>query len=89
MGFTWYVLGFLTVGIVYFLCGYATKNRLSRVFWTGLGFGIFFILFSIAWAVGALLEGVPRAASMGLVMFGLGGIVILSVTIRFITKHSK
>ena len=89
MGFTWYVLGFLTVGVVYFLCGYATKNRLHWVFLAGIGFGSFFILFSIACAVGAVLEGVPRAASMGLVMFGLGGIVILTVTIRFITGQNQ
>ena len=49
----------------------------------------FSIFFGIAWAVGAVLEGVPRAASMGLLMFGLGGIVILTVTIRFITGQNQ
>jgi len=56
---------------------------------TGLGIGTFLILFSIAWAVGSVLEGVPRAASMGLMMFGLGGIVILTVTVRFIAGQKQ
>ena len=89
MAFTWYILGILTVGSGYFLCEYSKKHRLHWLFWTGLGIGIFSIFFSIAWAVGAVLEGVPRAASMGLLMFGLVGIVILTVTIRFITGQNR
>jgi hypothetical protein len=89
MAFTWYILGILTVGSGYFLYEYSKKHRLHWFFWTGLGIGIFTIFFSVAWAVGAVLEGVPRAASMGLLMFGLGGIVILTVTIRFITRGSS
>jgi hypothetical protein len=89
MAITWYILGILTVGSGYFLYEYSKKHRLHWLSWTGLGMGIFLILFSIAWAVGAVLEGVPRAASMGLLMFGLCGIVILTVTIRFIARGSS
>ena len=87
MAFTWYILGVLTVTTGYFLYEYSKKHRLQWLSLTGMGIGIFSILFSIAWAVGAVLEGVPRAASMGLLMFGLGGIVILTVTIRFIRSQ--
>jgi len=89
MAFTWYILGILAVGSGYFLYEYSKKHRLNWLSWTGLGIGIFSILFSIAWSVGAVLEGVPRAASMGLLMFGLSGIVILTVTIRFITSQKQ
>ena len=34
------------------------------------------ILFSISWSVGSVLEGVPRAASMGLLLFGFSGMVL-------------
>jgi vacuolar-type H+-ATPase subunit I/STV1 len=89
MGFTWYILGILTAGSGYFLYEYSKKHRLNRLSWPGLILGIFSILFSIAWAVGAMLEGVPRAASMGLLLFGLGGIVILAVAIRFISGQDR
>jgi hypothetical protein len=42
------------------------------------------VLFSIAWAVASVTEGVPRSAAMGLLLFGLGGIVVLTVTWRYI-----
>jgi hypothetical protein len=52
--------------------------------------GIVLILFSIAWSVGAVLEGVPRAGSMGLLLFGLSGIVILTFSLRYVfAKREK
>jgi hypothetical protein len=39
--------------------------------------------------VGAVLEGVPRAGSMGLLLFGLSGIVILTLTGKFITSQRR
>ena len=74
IGFTWFVLGVLTVVSGHLLWEFSRKNRLHWLLWTGLILGLVSILFSIAWAVGSILEGVPRAASMGLLMFGLGGI---------------
>ena len=88
MGVTWYILGVLTAVSAYFLHEYSKKHRLNWLPWTGLILGIFLILFSIAWAAGAVLEGVPRSASMGMLMFGLGGIVILTVVVRFITNQN-
>ena len=88
MGFTWYVLGALAAGSAYFLHEYSRRHRLNWLSWFGLVLGIVLILFSIAWAVGSVLEGVPRAASMGLLLFGLSGIIILTVTARYMAaKH--
>lgn len=89
MGFTWFIIGILTVSAGYFLWEYAKKNQLQWYLQGGLALGIFSILFSIAWAMGAVLEGVPRAASMGLLLFGMGGIVILTVTFRFIARQQR
>ena len=91
MGFTWYVLGTLAAGSAYFLYEYSRRHQMNWLSWSGLVLGIVLILFSIAWAVGSVLEGVPRAASMGLLLFGLSGIVILTVTARYMatqTEHS-
>ena len=88
MDLTWYLLGILTGLAVLLLRYLAASTSLNWLTWSGLIAGIGALLFCIAWAVGAYLEGVPRAAAMGLLMFGLGGIVILSVTARLISKQS-
>jgi len=89
MGLTWFILGVLTVASGYFLYKYSKAQRFHWLIRAGLVLGLISILFSIAWAVGSILEGVPRAASMGLLMFGFGGIAILTVTIRFITGQKQ
>lgn len=89
MDLTWFLLGLLSAGIVYFLYGFSKKQSLDWMSWAGLIMGIFSILFSIAWAVGSVLEGEPRAASMGLLMFGLSGIILLTITARYIGSKRK
>ena len=89
MDLTWYVLGALTGVVAYFLYELSRKMTLNWLSWSGLIVGSFLILFSIAWSVGAVLEGVPRAGSMGLLLFGLSGIVILTLTGRFITSQRR
>jgi hypothetical protein len=89
MDLTWYVLGALTGVIAYFLYELSRKITLNWLSWSGLIVGSFLILFSIAWSVGAVLEGVPRAGSMGLLLFGLSGIVILTLTGKFITSQRR
>ena len=90
MGFTWYCLGLLTTGSSIFLWHFSKRYQFNWLSWSGLTLGIVLILFSIAWSVGSVLEGVPRAASMGLLLFGLSGIVILTLAFRYtLTKRPK
>ena len=89
MDLTWYVLGTLTGAIAYFLYELSRKRTLNWLSWSGLIVGSFLVLFSIAWSVGAVLEGVPRAGSMGLLLFGLSGIVILTLTGRFVISQRR
>ena len=90
MGLTWYCLGLLTTGSGIFLWHFSRRYQLNWMAWSGLILGIILILFSIAWAVGSVLEGVPRAASMGLLLFGLSGIIILTLAFRYtVTKVPK
>ena len=90
MGFTWYCLGLLTTGSTIFLWHFSKRYRLNWLSWSGLTLGIALILFSIAWSVGSVLEGVPRAASMGLLLFGLSGIALLTLAFRYtFTKRPK
>ncbi len=87
MSLTWYLLGLLTVASGEGLRQVNLRYKLDWIAWGGLFSGIGALLFCIAWAMGAYLEGVPRAAAMGLLMFGLGGIVILAVVSKYINAR--
>jgi hypothetical protein len=89
MDFTWYILGVLTGAIAYSLYLISKKITLNWLSWSGLVSGSALILFSIAWAVGSVLEGVPRAASMGILFFGLSGVIILTLTARRIASPKE
>ena len=87
ISFTWFVSGLLTTGSGIFLWHFSRRHQLNWLAWTGLTIGFVNILFSIPWAVGCVLEGVPRAASMGLLLFGFSGIFILTFAFRYsVTK---
>jgi hypothetical protein len=57
MDFTWYILGVLTGAAGIFLWRLSKQYRLTWLLWGGLTVGIFLILFSMAWSVGAVLGG--------------------------------
>jgi vacuolar-type H+-ATPase subunit I/STV1 len=87
MDLTWYILGILTGAVAYSLYLISKNNTLNWLLWSGLIAGSILILFSIAWAVGSVLEGVPRAASMGILLFGLSGVIILTLAARMISSQ--
>lgn len=89
MGLTWYILGIFSALSGYLMYDYSQKHPLNWISWSGLVLGVFLVLFSVAWGVGAVLEGVPRAGSMGLLLFGLSGIIMLTVTGRYMTGKGK
>jgi hypothetical protein len=89
MDLTWYILGVLTGAMAYTFYELSKKYPLNWISWSGLGTGAILILFSIAWSVGAVLEGVPRAGSMGMLLFGLPGIVVLTLTSRIIVSKKE
>lgn len=89
MGFTWFCLGVVSFASILFLAKLSKRYRLNEISWGGLIIGISMVLFGIAWAVGSVLEGEPRAASMGILMFGLSGIVLLSFSARYISTKAE
>jgi Na+-translocating ferredoxin:NAD+ oxidoreductase RnfG subunit len=87
MSFAWYMLGLLSTGAAIFLLKLSERYTLNWKAWIGLGCGIILVLFSIAWGVGAVLEGVPRAGSMGILLFGLPGIISFTTALRYSTQR--
>jgi hypothetical protein len=90
MELMWYVVGLLAGFSGYLIHSISKKYNLGIIGLSGLVVGIFLILFTVAWSVGSVLEGEPRAASMGLVFFAMPGIVILTFTgRRFLTASYR
>jgi hypothetical protein len=82
---------FFMLGVVTTLCiiGIVKLYKMYQLDWKSwitLILGIFLAVFSAAWAISSVLEGEPRAASMGMVFFGIPGIIILLLGRRFIVK---
>lgn len=72
-----YLLGILTTLFVMGLLKYNKQLKFNALGWSLLGMGGFLFIFCIAWSVSSVLEGVPRAASMGLVVFGIPSLLFL------------
>ena len=82
-------LGILTIVSAALLVSLSKRYRLNWIAWGGMGLGIGLILFCIAWGTGSVLEGVPRAASMGVVFFGFPGVILVTLIGRRLTGSLK
>ena len=76
MGLTWLLLGIFTAGAVILYRELSNRYHLTWLHLSSYGGGIVLLLFSVAWSVGAVLEGVPRAGSMGMLLFGLPVLIL-------------
>ena len=90
MGLMWFSVGLITGLSVFAAAELHKRFDIDWLGWSGLVLGEFLILFCIAWSTASVFEGVPRAASMGLLMFGGSGLVVLILTWRLkIQKTSR
>ena len=89
MDLTWYILGILSGVAIYYIFMLSKKSASNWLLLSGVGAGIGLVLFSVAWGVGAILEGVPRAGSMGILFFGLPGLVLLTVMLRRVRQQKE
>ncbi|MBI9063761.1 MAG: hypothetical protein JEZ14_17400 [Marinilabiliaceae bacterium] len=83
-----FFLGFLSCLMIVGLIHLNRRNRLDWKAWLSIGLGAFLFLFCIAWSVSSVLEGEPRAASMGMVVFGLPALILLTLGMRLSFKKS-
>lgn len=81
-----YLLGVITMLLLF---GLFYLYRIYQFKWYATvlaAFGIFMIIFTIAWWVSGIQEGEVQAGNMGLLVFGLPGLLILGITQRLVTK---
>ena len=82
-----FTLGLLTALFIMAMVKYNQVFKFNKWSWITLSLGGFLAIFCIAWSVSAVLEGVPRASSMGLVVFGIPSIVLLLLGRRMALKN--
>jgi len=88
MALMWFGVGFI-VGISFFIAHWLhARFELDWRAWGGLALGEVMVLFCIAWSVAAVSEGEPRAASMGLMLFGAPGVAVLALTFRLLVASA-
>ncbi len=82
MMLTFYIVGLLAAASVWWLIRLSGRQHIKPLMIAGLALGIALILFCFAWGMGSVLEGVPRAAAMGVVFFGFPGVILLTLVGR-------
>lgn len=84
-----FMLGILTTIGTFTMIHYHKKLQFS---WGTLGtvcLGLFLLLFSVAWSISSMLEGEPRAASMGMVVFGIPSLILIVLGRKLALKPVK
>lgn len=82
-----FFLGVLVTVAVYTLLKFNRQYKFTVLTWLILCTGISLLIFGIAWTVSSFLEGVPRAASMALVIFCIPALIILFFGRRLVLKN--
>ena len=88
MALMWFSVGLITGLSVFAFFELHKRFDVNWLGWSGLVLGEFLVLFCIAWSTASIFEGVPRAASMGLLMFGGAGLVVLVLTWRLLIQKN-
>ena len=86
---TFYILGLLAAGAAWWLIRLALTRKVEVWVLAGMALGIALILFCVAWGMGSVLEGVPRAAAMGVVFFGFPGVILVTLIGRRLTASLR
>jgi len=84
-----FLLGFLTCLFIFIFVRLYNKYQMDWKVWSLVGLGTFLMLFCIAWSVSSVLEGEPRAASMGMVVFGLPSLIMFGLSRRVLIHKPR
>jgi len=81
-----FMLGFLTCLSMFAFFHIKANYKTNWKIWSTASLGVFLFIFCIAWSASSMLEGEPRAASMGMVVFGLPALILLGLSRRLLLK---
>ena len=81
-----FLLGVITTLGIATVVFYSRKFKFNVGVWASIGIGLFLFIFSIAWSFSSILEGEPRASSMGMLVFGIPSIILLILGRRLALK---
>ena len=84
----WFFMGVLFTLSVFALAYLSMVVRLAWYAWGGLIVGVIAVLFGIGWAGASFLEGYAQSGSMALALFSGGGLVLMTLTWRFLVAPS-
>jgi len=80
----WFFMGVLFTLSVFALAYLSMVVKLEWYTWASLIIGVIMVLFGMGWAGASFLEGYPQSGSMGLAIFSGGGVVLMTLTWRFL-----
>lgn len=89
MGLMWFAVGFIAGLSALLAVELYRRFDIDWRGWAGLAVGELLLLFCVAWSTASVAEGEPRAASMGLIMFGGAGLMVLAVTWRLFIDPAR
>jgi len=94
MIFTKIEILFFTLGVITTLSGCLLvklnkKYKFNIALWLSFITGFLFLIFCLAWSISSIIEGEPRAASMGYIFFGLPGILLVINGSRLLKSRVK
>lgn len=82
-----FILGILATLFVVGIVKLNKKYKITWPAWIVGSFGIFLLLFALAWSISSVLESEPRAASMGMVFFGIPSVIFIALGLRMAKKN--
>lgn len=89
IGLMWYLMGMMTVGAIWGYVEMSKDYRISKAANLGLVavFGVLWICIGWSWA--SFAEGEPQSGAMGLVCFGLPGVILLNLVWKRLIVPAK
>ena len=84
-----FMMGVLTTltGLAFYLVN--KKYKMNWKSWSLLSTTASLLLFAVSWSWSSFIEGEPQSGSMGLLLFGLSGLIFGSLTWKLIQKINQ